>query len=371
MKNVLYIGAFELPDKNAAAHRVLNNAKCFNSLGIHTIFLDMQKNEFESEYEILSDGIEIYHRKYPKNFFDYLVYSFSIKEFKKIMKKHKEIDAVIVYNIFSLTFLRILLYCKLNKVKIISDCTEWYSSSFFNIIKKIDVIFRMQILNRLCDGIIVISKFLENFYQNSITVKIPPLIDKTNDKWNKNITSCNSHRIVFSYCGIPGKKERLDLFINALSSDEFKKYSFSFNIAGINEKDFRKKFPKINDVNFGNKINFLGLVSHDKALDIMKNSNYGIILRENNKTNNAGFPTKFVEYNSIGVPVIISHFSNVDEYCTDSDLIVEEISENSIKSVLNQIFFNRNKIKEKDSSMVFHYEKYIDKFESFFKQIES
>ena len=31
---VLYAGGFELPDRNAAAHRVLNNAKILKALGI-------------------------------------------------------------------------------------------------------------------------------------------------------------------------------------------------------------------------------------------------------------------------------------------------------------------------------------------------
>ena len=36
---VIYAGNFELPDKNAAAHRVVNNAKLFKELGFDTVFL--------------------------------------------------------------------------------------------------------------------------------------------------------------------------------------------------------------------------------------------------------------------------------------------------------------------------------------------
>ena len=41
---ILYVGGFELPDKNAAAHRVLNNAKIFRELGFHVIFCGIDQN---------------------------------------------------------------------------------------------------------------------------------------------------------------------------------------------------------------------------------------------------------------------------------------------------------------------------------------
>ena len=35
---VIYVGNFEMPDKNAAAHRVLNNAKIFKELEYRVCF---------------------------------------------------------------------------------------------------------------------------------------------------------------------------------------------------------------------------------------------------------------------------------------------------------------------------------------------
>ena len=43
-KTILYIGGFELPDKNAAAHRVLSNAKLFKLLGYNTVFIGTDKS---------------------------------------------------------------------------------------------------------------------------------------------------------------------------------------------------------------------------------------------------------------------------------------------------------------------------------------
>ena len=40
---ILYVGGFELPDKNAAAHRVLSNGKAIRELGYDVVFVDIDK----------------------------------------------------------------------------------------------------------------------------------------------------------------------------------------------------------------------------------------------------------------------------------------------------------------------------------------
>ena len=42
-RTILYVGGFELPDKNAAAQRVLSVAKIFKSIGYNVIFLGIDK----------------------------------------------------------------------------------------------------------------------------------------------------------------------------------------------------------------------------------------------------------------------------------------------------------------------------------------
>ena len=38
---ILYIGGFQLPDKNAAALRVMSNAKAFRELGYTVVFINL------------------------------------------------------------------------------------------------------------------------------------------------------------------------------------------------------------------------------------------------------------------------------------------------------------------------------------------
>lgn len=49
MDTILYVGGFELPDKNAAAHRVLNNARLLRELGYEVVFCGVDREISKKE----------------------------------------------------------------------------------------------------------------------------------------------------------------------------------------------------------------------------------------------------------------------------------------------------------------------------------
>ncbi|MCC8151715.1 MAG: hypothetical protein LIO96_09760 [Lachnospiraceae bacterium] len=62
---IIYVGGFELPDKNAAAHRVLSNGKILTELGYRVVFLGIShvnKEVERNEYE----GFEYWAIPYPQ-----------------------------------------------------------------------------------------------------------------------------------------------------------------------------------------------------------------------------------------------------------------------------------------------------------------
>lgn len=66
-----------------------------------------------------------------------------------------------------------------------------------------------------------------------------------------------------------------------------------------------------------NKIIFWGKQLHKDSLNILKSADYSIFIREKSRLTMAGFPTKFVESVSCGVPVITSDTSDLKEFFTD------------------------------------------------------
>lgn len=323
---MLYIGGFELPDKNAAAQRVIGVAKSIRDLGYDVVFLNSLKVSDNSEC-IKKEyfGFETYEYKRESQK-DYLITGANCLKMIGQIKP----SAVIAYNYPGFALERIRKYCKSEGIKCIADATEWYrvesGNPLYRIIKTADTSYRMKTVQPRLDGIIAISDFLYDYYKDKVdTVKIPPTVDIGDEKWKEN-TDPDSNHIVFTYAGSPSlQKERLDLVVSAIEEMECSK-EILLNIVGITEQQFRIIYgynSKLSD-----RVRFLGRVDHKKAIDVVKSSDWSVIIRDNNFVVNAGFPTKLVESISCGVPVIINRFSNIDEYIDDTNgILVNDISE--------------------------------------------
>ena len=67
---IIYIGGFILPDKNAAAQRVMGIAKGYKDLGYNVVFIDTQNDiDKESILETMREVNEftVYSVPYPSN----------------------------------------------------------------------------------------------------------------------------------------------------------------------------------------------------------------------------------------------------------------------------------------------------------------
>ncbi|TDO94088.1 glycosyltransferase involved in cell wall biosynthesis [Halanaerobium saccharolyticum] len=323
-KKILYVGGFELPDKNAAAHRVIANGKIFNKLGYEVDFLGITQNNKVDEFWKCKgkyQGFNYWTIPYPTNNSDWLNYVTSIKKLKKIIKKNnKKYSHIIIYNFPAIASIKLINYCKKKDIKLIADCTEWYGLNRYNlrrILKFLDSELRMRLINKKVDGVICISGFLADYYDN-ITNKIilPPLVDTNNKKWNINVNN-NNNKLSFIYAGSPGSnKDRINLVIESLINVYNKKSNIEFNLVGLDENEYLEIYPEhkteIKDIK--KFTNFYGRISHEKVITLTKKSDFTIFFREKNKANMAGFPTKFVESFTCGTPVITNKTSDLKKY---------------------------------------------------------
>ncbi|MCC8151716.1 MAG: glycosyltransferase, partial [Lachnospiraceae bacterium] len=168
---------------------------------------------------------------------------------------------------------------------------------FFRIIKTLDTELRMRYLHKKMDGVITISEFLFQYYHNLVkTIKVPPLVDKNEKKW-KAMPEDRGEGLRLVYAGSPSsQKECLDLIVKAV--EEFSpKHKVELVIAGITLSEFNS----IYHMNYaGNSVKFLGKIENNKVISLLKSADYSIIIRENNRVVQAGFPTKIVESISAG-----------------------------------------------------------------------
>lgn len=182
----------------------------------------------------------------------------------------------------------------------------------------------MKVVNRKVDSLIVVSEFLRSYYKDKNTVVIPTLIDMNNIR---EFAYVNNGIVKLIYAGIPfrlGKplknrnlaKDRLDIAIKLLYQAFNKGIQFQFDIYGITKEQYLKVLP--NDYymldTLKNNVFFHGYRSTKEIRTFISLANFSLLIRSENRTTRAGFPTKFTESINCGVPVITTKTSDLDKY---------------------------------------------------------
>lgn len=385
---IVYIGGFELPDRNAAAHRVLNNAKIFRDLGYKVVFIGVDKTQYKQSQDFKTknviQGFDSWSLPYPSNVKGWFKYLFDIKDYKSIVSVYDDICLVVAYNYQAIALYKIMKLCRKNKCKIIADCTEWYNTKgsklAFKVIKGFDSFMRMRVVQKKLDGIIVISRYLEKYYNYSIPVmRVPPLVDINEDKWLDGSIEQKQQSVKFVFSGTLGSnKERIDLIIRAFSRMHSKAF-YKLEIIGISKEEYTNRYPSdigiLNEL--GNKIVFHGRQTHLQSLQILKSADFSIFIRENNFSNKAGFPTKFVESMTSGIPVITTISSDLNEYIISgkNGFFINITNEENTFSILNKVIsMNRDEIEVmKDNCRIlngFHYKLFGENFKEFLDRVD-
>lgn len=346
---IIYIGGFELPDRNAAAHRVLNNGKILRELGYNVVFIGIDK-EMGYDKDILEtkktiQGFDTWLIPYPRSSKQWIEYLSNITAYTEVISQYADVIAVICYNYQAVALMKIKKYSNRHNIKVIADCTEWYSTKgtnvFFKIIKGTDSFLRMRIIQKKLDGLIVISRYLEDYYSNCRNVIcIPPLVDLLETKWDIQETDYYDKKTRLIYAGSPGRnKDRLNIVIEEIHKLDIV-YNYEFYIIGINEKQYLRDFPNHKSIikKLEKNITFLDRLTHAETLRYVKMADFTMFFRDDTRMTKAGFPTKFVESISCGTPVITTRSSDLEEYLIEGQNGYFIENKESINSVLEKVF---------------------------------
>lgn len=313
MKRILYIGGFELPDKNAAAQRVIAIGKTFREIGSNVSFLGVSKDGCLGEMTF--EGFSYKSLPYPKTIKQWFMHIWEFVSVKEIESFNP--DGVILYNFPAVAGYKILRYCHKKGIKVFHDTTEWeYADGFSprNIIKNIDTWLRMNYCLKKMDGVIAISRYLYDYYSTRVkTILIPPTVDLENKKWERGrvLTAGNNVKLVYAGSAGAKSKDRLDYIIKTMGQFD----NMELKVVGLTKDQYEKDFgamPK-----GSNNVVFAGRLTHTDAVKAVMDADFQILIRENTLKNRAGFPTKFVESISCCTPLIATLSSNIGDYLTD------------------------------------------------------
>lgn len=367
---VIYVGEFILPDKGAAANRVVSNAKAFNEAGYNTVFLGASdsKEHFEGIRRI--PGTEnMYEEAHPESSMQWAKHIFSTGSILRLVKEYNA-GAVILYNLPVVTLLAVKLALRGTKKRIMYDCTEWTAftdgSLPKRLFKKFDEFFVRNFLHRFCGNIIVISSMMQNKYKKCKNmILLPPLVDVKDSIWHQK-KGRNDGIFEFCFAGVlDGNKESLDSIVTAfckITDDKTR-----LRIIGVTKEHFVSLYPSLKNEAEDERIVFMGKLSHKETLEYVADCDCYIFIRPSDRRNNAGFPTKFAEGYTLGVPVIATDISDISMYIDGTrDILLPDCSCTAVRNAMEA------KIKEGKTGMsdirtTFDYRNYIDLCKNFLK----
>jgi len=308
---VIYYGGFALPDKSASANRVVSNGKLFNSLGYNTVFLGASDGG-ESGVKKISDNMYVQPR--AKSAYEWFKRITDTTEVMKLAEERPDTKIIILYNTPFISLLRFKRKLKRTNIELVYDCTEWTGDTdggmLKRIFKKADEFFVRNFAARAADKIIAVSSLMERKYEKHAPVlRLPPLVDIQDGIWRQQKLPSDDG-FQFCFAGVPdGKKESLDAVVKAFAMIESK--TASLRIAGVTKEQFVALYP---GVDVPDNVIFSGMVSHAQAIQYVLSSQCYIFIRQSDRRNNAGFPTKFAESFTSGVPIVTTDVSDVGEY---------------------------------------------------------
>lgn len=378
MKYVIYTGVFFMPDKNAAAQRALAFSKMIEKIGYKPVIIGFSKETVcgdiiknEKEYR----GIKIFESNYPSSTVEWLKEIVGVENIKRVIE-YLGVDncqCIIAMDYFSIALSRLHLYCRTKKIKIVHDTVDWFSKSDYtfpkNIIKDLDTLIRMKILNKKVKRMITISTLLKDIYEKDVekVIRIPGVYYTSEKKSKKNFK--DSHVRTISFVGSPGlkcEKEKIDWLIKAVNKSNLVNPKLKLLIVGIDKDTLIINRPDlIDEIESNENVLLLGRLDHSECIEVIKKSDFTTIIRENNLLSNAGFPTKLGESFAYGTPVLATPTSDICDFLIDDYGILT--SDCSYESVEESIF----EIANMDDTKIIHmnevircnnplsYEKYI------------
>lgn len=321
---IIYVGEFSLPDKSAAANRVVSNGKLFNSLGYRTVFLGASdSSEIFDSIRPIHGHKEMYEQAHPETAIQWIRHTLSTKEILTVAEKYDDVKMVILYNLPVITLMLVKHALKKRGIETAYDCTEWTNTTTGSFVKKafkyIDEIAVRKLAHRIADRMIVISSMMEkNYRQAKKLLRLPPLVDTDDEIWHQ---LPEEHNGIFEFCfaGVPdGKKESLGKVVGAFSSIDDE--NVRLRIIGVSDEEFKVLYPEtVPDPEVERKIIFMGTLSHKETIKYLLGSDCCVFFRESDRRNNAGFPTKFAEAYTCNIPIITTDVSDIGDYMRDEN----------------------------------------------------
>lgn len=337
---ILYVGGFELPDRNAAAHRVIANARIFRAIGYRVLLLGVAREQpwrggMPRQVKLEVEGVAGYEIPYPTGMRAWLRRITTCAPVERLLRQAEIADlaGVICYNYPAVAQMRIAALARARGAWAAADCTEWYAASrprgIASLIRNLDIPLRMRVVNRRMDALITTSPYMTEYYRDAAlpVVEIPTLMDdpKVNPDALTVDRSDGVTKLFFAGSGFDpkkvrdstdGLKERLDWVLEALAFARDRGARFQLDLYGLEEGQYLALFPDHVTLlaRLEGAVSFHGRRPRAELLPKLTAAHFSIFFRNQTRTTLAGFPGKFSESIAHGTPVITNALPSAGQY---------------------------------------------------------
>jgi glycosyltransferase involved in cell wall biosynthesis len=395
---IVYIGGFELPDRNAAAQRVLANALIFRQLGHRVILLGVSRARPDDGKLYRADtnekGIEAWETGYPSTSRQWFRRIASAAPLRKLLLQGgiDRLTGVICYNFPAIAQARVACIARRHGGWAAADCTEWYGRLKLNgvasLVKNLDVPLRMRIINRFMDGLITTSPFVTTYYGNLAKpiIEIPTLIEYEGSSHGLTVRRPDGvTKLFFAGTGferssIDGLKDRLDWVLEVLDCAKSKGALFSLEIYGVERSMYLALTPAHEQLltRLDTAVRFHGRQPRSTVISKLTAAHFSIFFRKRTRTTLAGFPAKFAESISFGVPVITNYMPSTGQYMHERefgyhlDPADPTSAADKLVEIMSQSDDQLTEMKERCvSARLFHPDTYLSRVDEWLKRIET
>lgn len=347
MKKICICGQASFPRGDAAANYIEYLALALISCGYDVYVLsrgENKANEWDAgqqwyvhkKIKYLNQKNRIVHKK------DYIINYFQEALFVEDKLKQIDIvqdDIVIIYSINYFYIKKLCQYVLSKKAKVAICVVEWHQS-FQYVGGILNPVFWLEKFGfekgiPLCAKIFAISESLECHFKEKgcETMLLPVMADLATERWNerKNV------KRKFIYSGNNLNKDNLIMMIRTFASLQIHQLKkIEFHLTGMNAKTIgilkrkcSKEFNIISEILY-----FHEWMEYEDLIELYKEMDYVILLREKNKVTISNFPSKIPEMMSYGIIPVVSDVGDyTKKYLTDEKdcILIRECSINCAK----------------------------------------
>ena len=328
---IAYVAPVGFPEGGAAARRMLGNAKALVAAGYDVVIVSGQRPsmagaDFELAPHIRCVSVNERDAEHLPNVLRYARYALMGARSRQWLEEQADLPrAVILYSGYSPYLLQFTGWSRRHGVAFLFDAVEWYAApsllGFLFSPYLWNSEFAMRVLIPRLDGVVAISRTLEHYYQSRgvPVTRVPPLIDPAEFAASVPVPDTRG-RMRLAYSGSPGRKDLIDIVIEAVIKCDGGLGRLLLEIAGLSEEELRKRAPLLrrNGV-IPDCLVAHGQVSHARSMEIVGQADFTVFLRHPNRVSTHGFPTKFVESFAMGTPVIANITSDLADHLRDGE----------------------------------------------------